>query len=253
MTQLLHRVPKVPWKWRCQCEGCTRFVCEVLWQLLGSTVLFLTQGGKDKDSCFRVAQKKLRSIFQELLWRLLMFQTLSTLANSSVAHWPLLHFKRMDSGLVLWNSVLFLSVAFPGDADDDKIVGCCSCPEHSVPYQCPWMLGIISVVVHSPTTSGSCQLLTARNLSMDWVVYLDSSQILQSHQIWNMTPTKRRESKVAAHGVSETKGETLPSVSLHYMIFLIYLHSRHPFLCILTWLSVHICIPPDFLHGSFLS
>lgn len=96
------------------------------------------------------------------------------------------------------------------------------------------MLGIISVVVHSPTTSGSCQLLTARNLSMDWVVYLDSSQILQSHQIWNMTPTKRRESKVAAHGVSETKGETLPSVSLHYMIFLIYLHSRHPFLCILT-------------------
>lgn len=90
-------------------------------------------------------------------------------------------------------------------------------------------------------------------VSMDWVVYMDSSQILQSHQIWNMMPTKRRESKVAAHGVSETKGETLPSVSLHYMIFLTYLHSRHPFLCILTCLSVHICIPPDFLHGSFLS
>uniref|UniRef100_A0A8C3GJK0 trypsin n=1 Tax=Cairina moschata TaxID=8855 RepID=A0A8C3GJK0_CAIMO len=34
-----------------------------------------------------------------------------------------LHFKRTDS------------VAFPGAADDDKIVGGYNCPEHSVPYQ----------------------------------------------------------------------------------------------------------------------
>lgn len=128
-----------------------------------SSVVFLAQGGKGKASCFRVEQKELRSICQELLWRILKFQTFLALPNSCVAHWLLLHIKRMDSDLVLWNSILFLSVAFPGDAGDDKIVGGYNCPEHSVPYQCPWMLGITSVTVHSSTTSGSCQLLTARN------------------------------------------------------------------------------------------
>lgn len=162
MTQLLQPVSKVPWKWRCQCEVCTHFICEVLWQLLVS-VPFLTQGGKDKASCFTVAQKELRRIFQELLWRLLKFETFFALANSSVAHWLLLHFKKMDLDLVLWNSILFLSVAFPGDADDDKIVGGYSCPQNSVSYRCPLMLGITYVVVHSSTISGSCQLLTARN------------------------------------------------------------------------------------------
>uniref|UniRef100_A0A8B9NGJ0 Peptidase S1 domain-containing protein n=1 Tax=Accipiter nisus TaxID=211598 RepID=A0A8B9NGJ0_9AVES len=48
---------------------------------------------------------------------------------------------------------LFLSVAFPGDAADDKIVGCYSCPEHSVPYVCqspcgtklfyPWLIAAL--------------------------------------------------------------------------------------------------------------
>lgn len=128
-----------------------------------SSVPFLTQGGKDKASRFTVAQKELRRIFQELMGRLLKFQTFFALANSSVAHWLLLHFKKMDLDLVLWNSILFLSVAFPGDADDDKIVGGYNCPQNSVSYWCPLMLRITYVVVHSSTISGSCQLLTARN------------------------------------------------------------------------------------------
>lgn len=107
----------------------------------------------------------------------------------------------------------------------------------------------------------SCSLLEIQ--SMDWVVYVDSNKILQGHQIWNIVPRKRRKSKVAMHGVSETKGETLPSVSLCYTIFPIFLQSWYRFLCVLTCLSVQICmsvwvtitiwfffIPLDCLHGK---
>uniref|UniRef100_A0A663EY78 Peptidase S1 domain-containing protein n=1 Tax=Aquila chrysaetos chrysaetos TaxID=223781 RepID=A0A663EY78_AQUCH len=40
---------------------------------------------------------------------------------------------------------LFLSVAFPGDADDNKIVGCYSCPEHSwfLSLFYPWLMAAL--------------------------------------------------------------------------------------------------------------
>ena len=146
----------------------------------------------------------------------------------------------------LWKATIAHSIQFP-----TSVLEC-------------WVSLLWRFARQQPVGPVSCSPLEI--ISMDWVVYLDSSQILQSHQMWNTVPSKRRESKVATHGVSETKGETRPSVSLRYMIFAIFLHSWHPFRCILTCLSVHICtsmwltitilfffIPPDFLHASFLS
>lgn len=96
------------------------------------------------------------------------------------------------------------------------------------------MLGITFVEGPSSTASGSCQLLTAtyRKYGLGCVSGWILVKSYKPTRSGTLVPLKRRpcmhggrDRGGAMHGVPETKGETLASVLLCYMVLPVFLHS----------------------------